>query len=103
MATNGVQWLRNIRNGIATSTEALQEMETNLRRIQALRGAGETTLRQSLPRSGQGSISHWDEDPEYKVRDWRAEVANDDTRLGYLEWATHQRELAGQEPPPVRP
>jgi hypothetical protein len=37
MATNGIQWLRNIRDGISTPIEALQEMESNLTRIQALR------------------------------------------------------------------
>ncbi len=30
--------------------------------------------------------SHWDEQPGAPVDDWRDEVANDDTRLGYLAW-----------------
>ena len=40
--------------------------------------------------------SHWDTDETYLVRDWKYEVANDDTRLGYAEWVEHQRE-ADQE------
>ena len=37
--------------------------------------------------------SHWEEDETYPVEDWRREVVDDDTRLGYLEWVTHQREI----------
>lgn len=36
----------------------------------------------------------WTEDTQYPVADWRHEVANDDTRLGYLDWVKHQREAA---------
>lgn len=36
--------------------------------------------------------SHWDEIPGHPVEDWRAEVANDDTRLGYHEWVAHRAE-----------
>lgn len=36
MACNGVQWLRNIRDGISTVDEALAEMEANLTRIRGL-------------------------------------------------------------------
>ena len=36
MATNGIQWLRNIRDGIFTPDAALQEMESNLARIRRL-------------------------------------------------------------------
>jgi hypothetical protein len=34
-ACNGVQWLRNIRDGISTPQEALNEMELNIARIRA--------------------------------------------------------------------
>jgi hypothetical protein len=33
----------------------------------------------------------WGEDEEYPVQDWRMEVANDDTRLGYWDWVDNQR------------
>jgi len=36
--------------------------------------------------------SHWDEDEKYPVKDWQYEVANDDTRIGYLEWVEHAKE-----------
>lgn len=31
-------------------------------------------------------MGHWDEHPDHPVADWKSEVANDDTRLGYQEW-----------------
>ncbi|MGE4306678.1 MAG: hypothetical protein AB7E24_21920 [Novosphingobium sp.] len=33
----------------------------------------------------------WSEDPEYPLADWQAEVANDDTRLGYWAWVAAGR------------
>jgi hypothetical protein len=45
--------------------------------------------------------SHWDVCSQYPLEDWRNEVANNDTRLGYREWVEHQlerhREEAGDE------
>ncbi len=29
---------------------------------------------------------HWKQHPGYPVEDWKLEVENDDTRLGYWEW-----------------
>jgi hypothetical protein len=40
----------------------------------------------------QSAPSHWEDDDRFPVSDWRYEVANDDTRLGYQEWVEHQRE-----------
>ena len=37
--------------------------------------------------------SHWDVCSQYPPEDWRNEVANDDTRLGYREWVEHQIEM----------
>lgn len=36
--------------------------------------------------------SHWDEDPNFPVADWRYEVGNDNTRLGYRDWVASQRD-----------
>lgn len=36
MACNGLQWLRNIRDGLSTVDDALAEMEANVKRIRAL-------------------------------------------------------------------
>lgn len=36
--------------------------------------------------------SHWDEVEGHPVEDWRTEVANDDTRLGYLAWVDSRKE-----------
>jgi hypothetical protein len=36
--------------------------------------------------------SQWDEDPDFLVKDWQYEVANDDTRSGYRQWVASRRE-----------
>lgn len=36
----------------------------------------------------------WADDPDHPVADWKTEVANDDTRLGYLDWVESRRALA---------
>ena len=33
---------------------------------------------------------HWGEIDKFQLQDWRYEVANDDTRLGYWEWCYAQ-------------
>jgi hypothetical protein len=33
---------------------------------------------------------HWDSHPRFPVDDWKAEVANDKTRLGYWEWVDNK-------------
>ena len=45
--------------------------------------------------------SHWDEDEKYPVKDWQYEVANDDTRIGYLEWVEHSRFQASADRVPI--
>lgn len=34
----------------------------------------------------------WKSDPDYPVEDWRHEVANDDTRHGYLDWVQSRKD-----------
>jgi hypothetical protein len=34
----------------------------------------------------------WADDPVYGADDWRQDVANGDTRLGYADWLAHNRE-----------
>ena len=48
------------------------------------------------------SIDEWNyhrdgEHPQFLKEDWRAEVAADDTILGYQEWVEHQVEAAEDE------
>jgi hypothetical protein len=43
-------------------------------------------------------ISHWEDVSEFPSEDWKYEVANGDTRLGYREWVEHQRDAKKQEP-----
>lgn len=44
------------------------------------------------------NTSHWEDDPEFLAEDWRYEVANGDTRLGYREWVENQRDIRKEEP-----
>ena len=44
-----------------------------------------------------GSRSNWDEDDEFPVEEWRYEVNNDDTRLGYWDWVDIQRTLKEED------
>lgn len=41
-------------------------------------------------------LQPWADDPLYPVSDWQDEVANGDTRLGYIEWVEHRRESDAQ-------
>ena len=44
----------------------------------------------------------WAEDPDHPVADWQTEVANDDTRQGYWNWAASRINGAkAQAPPPL--
>ncbi|MBV6360520.1 MULTISPECIES: hypothetical protein [Mycobacteroides] len=40
-------------------------------------------------------MNHWDEDPDYPLKDWKREVKKDKTRLGYWDWTEHRMEIAG--------
>jgi|SRR5208337_635931 len=42
--------------------------------------------------------THWEDDIEFPADDWKYEVANGDTRLGYGEWVGHQRNAKKKEP-----
>ena len=39
------------------------------------------------------SRDHWNDIPGYPVSDWQAEVASNDTRLGYGDWAENQYDM----------
>lgn len=43
-------------------------------------------------------VSHWKDDPEFPSEDWKYEVANGDTRLGYREWVEYQRDAKKYDP-----
>jgi hypothetical protein len=39
---------------------------------------------------------HWDDVPDFPPADWQYEVANGDTRLGYLDWCNSQQEMKNE-------
>ncbi|WP_209044998.1 hypothetical protein [Rhizorhabdus histidinilytica] len=45
----------------------------------------------------------WGEHPDHPVSDWKAEVANDDTRLGYWAWIAARVDAQTTPEPPHRP
>ena len=45
--------------------------------------------------------NHWLSDPRFPVEDWKSEVINDETRLGYAQWVELMRDLADPEPGPT--
>ena len=75
---------------LVDAEEALEEESRHLSGVSAPQGL--LFRLGTLP--AEPAPSHWDEDSEFPVSDWRYEVANDDTRLGYREWVEHQRECA---------
>ena len=40
-----------------------------------------------------GHNGHWDDDNEYTIDQWKGEVQDDDTRLGYWDWVECRRTL----------
>ncbi|MCV7174820.1 hypothetical protein [Mycolicibacterium sphagni] len=46
-------------------------------------------------------MGHWDENPHYPVADWRRDVVNDNTRLGYHDWVAGQAERDDDGPTAV--
>jgi hypothetical protein len=50
------------------------------------------------PNAPTAKIPHWEDDPDFPSEDWKYEVANGDTRLGYHQWVEHQREAKKHEP-----
>ena len=38
------------------------------------------------------TVSYWTGAQDFPVVDWKVEVANDDTRLGYWDWREGKRE-----------
>jgi hypothetical protein len=43
---------------------------------------------------------HWQDNPDHPVDDWKTEVANDDTRLGYCDWIDARAEMLATDDDP---
>ncbi|WP_448205338.1 hypothetical protein [Azospirillum sp. sgz302134] len=52
---------------------------------------------QALIEEFGGERGVWGEHPDYPRSDWRCEVANDDTNLGYWPWVAHEIEVKESE------
>lgn len=46
----------------------------------------------------EAAIDPWENHSDFPVKDWKYEVANGDTRLGYAAWREHQLEIREEEP-----
>jgi hypothetical protein len=73
-------------DGHHTSVDLL---ETGEDRIAGITG-GQRDLSETL-KPVTVRISHWEDDPRFPAEDWKNEVVNGDTRLGYREWIEQQR------------
>lgn len=75
-----------------TLRQALQEASRALTELDPLGAKHDAKMIDEALRLLANPPSHWEENPDYPVADWRLEVQNDDTRLGYLEWVEHRKE-----------
>ncbi|GEM_PF-912660 len=57
--------------------------------------------RPGLPDNPTGGGIPWSDHPEHPIDDWKYEVANDDTRLGYLDWIAAREGAAGGDAAPT--
>ena len=46
------------------------------------------------------NYGHWYSDHRFPVEDWQAEVANDETRLGYWAWVENRIDMAEEDTEP---
>ena len=67
--------------GNYTSIDLLGTGENRMSRI-----AGDQPVTHKHAKAATATISHWEDDPQFSSEDWKYEVANGDTRLGYREW-----------------
>lgn len=45
----------------------------------------------------QAGNSHWQDCPGFEPDDWKIEVGNDDTRLGYADWCLNQADIRDED------
>ena len=45
---------------------------------------------------GASDLGYWDDDPEWPLQDWKYDVQNGDTRLGYWEWVKYNKEIENE-------
>jgi hypothetical protein len=82
-------------DGNHTSVDLLEIRENRTGRFAGDQSDSIETHKPALTR-----IPHWEDDAEFPSEDWKSEVANGDTRLGYREWVERQR--AEQHPQTVQ-
>ncbi|QIG58810.1 hypothetical protein SEA_DATBOI_146 [Gordonia phage DatBoi] len=53
-----------------------------------------------MEQQATGGWNHWIDHPDYPIDDWRLEVWNDETRLGYSDWVMQKSKLDAENPLP---
>jgi hypothetical protein len=71
-------------DGNCTRVDLLEIEEEQMGRIAGDREDLVDTSEQA--QAAAAKISYWEDDPGFPSDDWKFEVANGDTRLGYCEW-----------------
>ena len=51
----------------------------------------------TVPSLRPATIAHFEEYEDFPLADWKAQVANDDTRMGYHEWADCQEAVRDEK------
>lgn len=74
---------------MACGLEMLVDLKHHAVQVRMERGPGQHPFVKAV----QTMVSHWDEASDYPVSDWKYEVQNDDTRLGYREWVENERAM----------
>ena len=81
-------------DGNSTHVDLLEIEEEQMSRIAGDRKDLIDTNEQATVVTGK---TYWDDDSEFPSEDWKFEVANGDTRLGYHHWIEQQRHIKQEE------
>jgi len=100
----GKLWIHRDQNSTATVFDIYDEdgnctrvdlLEIEEKQMSRIAGDREDLMEQA--KAVPAKISYWEDDPGFPSDDWKFEVANGDTRLGYCEWVEHERNAKKQE------
>ena len=84
--------LVNLEDELARLNKLLDDKQRNVFRYLLL-----ASVFMMSPVAATREADVWGEVAKYPREDWRHEVSNNDTSLGYWEWVAHQIEVHGEE------
>jgi len=87
-----VRWAAAYRSGIPTVLKTFWIVGD--RQAQVCPDDPTSSSSAGLSLKSASNDDHWAEVPDHPVDDWKAEVANDETRLGYRAWVAARADAA---------